>query len=268
MRRLVQRGALASACAILFQLPMISAGAQSTFHSASAPRSESPSAHAAEWLFAITPYAWLPGLTGRIGVGRVATNVDLSVGDVLSSLNFAAMATAEARHGPWVILTDGIYVSTGNSAAIAFRGDTGTFSLGQKQVTLQPTFGYTVGNEVWAIDGLLGARYWYLGMDLGVDRTRRPTTTERSGSRQWVDATGGARVRWTPADKIHLAAGADVGGGGSRSTWQAYGSFGVDPWDTVSIGLGYRALSVDYDHADFLFDTRTSGVTLGAVFHL
>ena len=268
MHRLVERGALASACAILFQLPTISAGAQPAFSAASAAPSVSPASVAAGWRFEITPYAWLSGMTGRVGVGRVATNVDLSARDVLSSLKFAAMATAEARHGSWVILTDGIYASTGNSAAIAFRGDTGAFSLTQKQVIVQPAAGYTIGNEDWAIDGLLGARYWYIGADLGVDRTRRPTATERSASQQWLDATGGARIRWTPAANVQLTAGADVGAGGSRSTWQAYGSFGVDPWDMVTIGLGYRVLSVDYDHADLLFDTRSSGVTIGAIFHL
>ena len=268
MRRLVQRGALAFACATLFQLPMRPAGAQPALRAASAAPTVSPSTATGGWHFAITPYAWLSGLSGRVGVGRVATNVDLSVRDVLSSLKFGAMATAEVRHGPWVILTDGVYASTGNSSVIAFRGDTGAFTLAQKQVIVQPAAGYTVGNDVVAIDGLLGARYWYLGMDLGVDRTRRPTTTERSGSRQWVDATGGARIRWTPSPNVHLTAGADGGAGGSRSTWQAYGSFGVDPWDMVTIGLGYRVLSVDYDHADFLFDTRSAGVVIGALFRL
>jgi len=268
MHRLVERGALASACAILFQLPTVSAGAQAAFSAASAAPSAPPATVPAGWRFEVTPYAWLSGLTGRVGVGSVSTNVDLSARDVLSSLNFAAMATAEGRHGSWVILTDGIYASMGNGAAIAFRGDTGAFSLTQKEVIVQPAAGYTIGNEVLAIDGLVGARYWYIGADLGVDRTRRPTTTERSGSRQWVDATGGARIRWSPADNVHLIAGADGGGGGSRSTWQAYGSFGVDPWEMVTIGLGYRTLSVDYDRADFLFDTRSSGVTLGAIFHL
>jgi hypothetical protein len=268
MRRLVVRLPLAGACALLVQLPVMSAGAQSSFRAASAPALESPWTETGGWHFAITPYAWLSGLTGRVGVGRVATNVDLSVGDVLSSLKFAAMATTEARHGSWVLLTDGVYASTENGAAIAFRGDTGAFTLAQRQVIVQPTAGYTVGNDVVAIDGLLGARYWYLGMDLGVDRTRRPTTTERSDSRQWVDATAGARIRWSPSSNIHVTAGGDGGAGGSQSTWQAYGSFGVDPWEMVTIGLGYRVLSVNYDHADFLFDTRTSGATLGAIFHL
>ena len=163
-----------------------------------------------------------------------------------------------------MILADGVYASTEDGRAIAFRGDTGGFTLAQKQVIAQPAVGYTFGDEMLAVDGLLGARYWYLSADLGVDRILRPSTIERSGSRQWVDATAGARIRWNPMPRIRVAAGADGGGGGSRSTCQAYGTPGVDAWSKVTIGVGYRALKVDYDRSNFLFDMRSAGFVLGA----
>ena len=47
------------------------------------------------WRFQVTPYGWLSGLTGRVGVGRLQTDVDLSVGDVLDALKFAAMLSGE-----------------------------------------------------------------------------------------------------------------------------------------------------------------------------
>jgi hypothetical protein len=255
MRRAVERGALAVACAILLLLPLRVGAAQA-------------SSDPARWRFTVTPYAWLTALSGQIGVRRVATSVDLSAIEVLRMLRFGAMATGEARHGPWLILADGIYASLRNGTAIAFRGDTGTFTYSQKEVIVQPSAGYTFGDDSWSIDALLGARYWYLGAGLAVDAARLPTTAERSDSRQWVDATGGARLRWRPDPSIQLVVAADAGGGGSRSTWQAYGSAEADAWHKVTIGVAYRVLAVDYDRQNFLFDTRTSGVIFGAKFHL
>jgi hypothetical protein len=270
MRRRIEAVGLAVASVMSLALSPASAVAQVQFHLASTtgPGSSPPPTDIAGWRFTITPYAWLTGLSGRVGVRSVATNVDLDAVDVLSMLRFGAMGTAEARHGSWIIAADGIYASLGHGTVIAFRGDTGTFAYTQKEAIVQPTFGYTIGGAVFAIDWLLGARYWYLGAGLDVDRTLRPATISRSDSREWVDATGGARLRWRPDPTIQIVAGADAGGGGAQSTWQAYGSIEADVWHKVTIGLGYRVLSVDYDRRNFLFDTRTSGITLGAKFHL
>src|SRR4051794_38997763 len=41
-----------------------------------------------QWRYTITPYAWLTGLSGQVGVGPVASNIDLGVSDVLDMLKF------------------------------------------------------------------------------------------------------------------------------------------------------------------------------------
>jgi opacity protein-like surface antigen len=251
MRRVTRRFALAaSGAAILSTWPAdASAQLDSTNH----------------WRYGVTPYLWLTGLSGRVGVGPVAANVDLGAHAILDLLKFGLMGTAEARKGPWVVGADGIYASLGAGRTVAFRGDTGRLELTQSQTIIQPTGGYTVGAHTWAVDILGGFRYWHLSASLDVDRTRRPSN-ERSGSRQWVDATGGFRFRWLPTEILHVVAAADGGGGGARSTWQAYGSLGVDPWSHWTLGAAYRWLSVDYDHNNFLYDTDMKGFILGATY--
>ncbi|WP_156953419.1 hypothetical protein [Afifella pfennigii] len=61
-------------------------------------------AHAQDWEFQVTPYAWLSGLSGDVGTipGLPAGSVDLSFGDILDDLDFAGMLLASARNGPWV----------------------------------------------------------------------------------------------------------------------------------------------------------------------
>jgi hypothetical protein len=216
------------------------------------------------WRFSATPYAWLTGLSGRVGVGPVATNVDLGVSDVLDMLKFGVMATGEARKHSWVIGADAIYAKLGAGQTFAFRGETGSLELTQSETIVQPTGGYTIGNNTWGLDILGGFRYWNLSASLDVDRPR--ASNAHSDSRSWVDATGGFRFRWVPVTLARVVVAVDGGGGGSHSTWQTSGSLGVDPSRYWTLGVAYRWLAVDYDRDNFLYDTTTKGFIFGATY--
>jgi hypothetical protein len=218
-----------------------------------------------QWHFSATPYAWIVGLSGDLGVRRLQSSVDLAPWEIVKHLQFGFMANAQARKGPYGLGLDAIYAKLGGARALAVRGDTGGLDLTQHMTILQPTGGYTIGDSTWSVDFLLGMRYWNLSTSLDVDFPR--LSNERSGSEQWVDATGGARVSWMPLDKLHLVAAADGGGGGSRDTWQALGSVGYDAWSKWRLGVAYRVLAVNYDRNNFLFDTRLEGFVVGATYH-
>jgi len=219
-----------------------------------------------EWRYAVTPYAWLAGLDGDVGVGRLSSSVDLSASDLLRKLQFGIMGAAEARKGSYVLAFDGLYAKFGAARALAIRGDTGGFELTQRETILQPAGGYTIGGGTWSVDFLLGMRYWNLSTSLDVDRRSLRLSNERSMTQQWVDATGGFRFHWTPIEKFRVVAAGDGGGGGSRDTWQAYSSLGYDISTRWELGLAYRVLAVDYDRNNFLFDTRTKGFVVGATY--
>ena len=218
-----------------------------------------------KWHFAVTPYAWIVGLDGDVGVRRLQSTVDLAPWEIVKHLQFGFMANAQARKGPYGLGLDAIYAKLGDARARAVRGDTGGLDLTQHLTMLQPTGGYTIGDSTWSVDFLAGMRYWNLSTSLDVTFPRR--SNERSGSRQWVDATGGARVRWNPYEKLHVIAAADGGGGGSKDTWQALGSVAYDFWEKWNLGVAYRVLSVNYDRNNFLFDTRFKGFVVGATYH-
>jgi opacity protein-like surface antigen len=218
-----------------------------------------------EWSFTVTPYFWLAGLDGKVGVRRVAAHVDLSFGDIIDALQFAVMGSANARYKSYVFGVDGMYIATGDVATTAFRGDTGSLTLNQKETMIQPTVGYTFLSASSGFDVLVGLRVWHLSADLDVDRTRRPSN-RRSGSKTWVDGTAGVQAHWNPQRILRITLGGDIGAGGSRWTWQAYGGAGVDVATWCTLGLYYRGLSVDYDRDDFLYDTNTQGFLIGATF--
>jgi hypothetical protein len=216
------------------------------------------------WRFQVTPYGWLAGLTGRVGVRRLTTDVDLSVGDVLDALQFAAMLNGEARKGHWVVGFDAIYVSLGDAKSFLIRGDTGSIGLTLRETIIQPVGGYQFGDPNWGVDVLVGFRYWNLRADLDVDPAVRPSGPhEHSGSINWVDATGGARAHFVyPAWHTRFILGADGGGGGSHDTWQVYGSAGYNLSSMWTVGLGYRILGVNYDRDELLNVTRMKGFLL------
>ena len=217
------------------------------------------------WRFNVTPYLWLAELNGHVGVGPVAASVSLSTSDILDNLKFGAMASAEARYGPWSLATDGVYVLLGAGTAFGFRGDTGSLSLNQSLTMIQPMGGYTFGDGTWAIDVLGSMRIWKLSTTLDVDSNNRPASSH-SAARTWVDATPGFRFRWQPLEPVRFTFYADGGLGGSQTTWQIYSSLGYDVWKGLSVGLAYRTLMVDYDRNNFLFDTNLQGLVFGLAY--
>lgn len=70
------------------------------------------------WTFSFAPYFWAAGLSGDIGqFGLSAVDVDASFSDVFDHLDFALMATAEARNGPYSIFGDAIYIKLSGQGA-------------------------------------------------------------------------------------------------------------------------------------------------------
>jgi hypothetical protein len=219
-----------------------------------------------QWRFNVTPYGWLISLHGRVGVGPVATNADVSFHDLIKTLRFGVMANGEVRYGRWFGNIDVIYASLGKENVVAIRGDTGTLELSGKISIIQPVGGYTIGSQKWSVDFLGGFRAWDMRTTLDVDVTKRPTNPH-SIDRGWPDATAGLRFHWLPYQKLRVLVGGDGGGGGSHGTWQAYTVVGYDVWSKVALGAGYRYLFVNYEDSRYLFDVDVRGFGIGANIH-
>jgi hypothetical protein len=218
------------------------------------------------WRFAVTPYLWLAGLEGDVGVGPLTSHVDLSPADILDALQFAASAYGEVRRQWFVGGIDALYVSVGGAKAIVFRGDTGSFNLSNRQTILQPFVGYSVGNATWTLDVLAGARYWRSRNELSVDRPNG-RSVDRTLLTDWWDATGGLRLTGTIIPRLRFTAGGDAGGGGAKSDWQLHGDVGYDVSSRWTVGIVYRFLSVDYSKTNFLQDVDMKGLVLAGTYH-
>lgn len=207
------------------------------------------------WRITFTPYVWMSGLEGTIGVGSNISEVDVGFTEGAEDFEFGFAGLAEGRHHPWVLRVDFYYVSLSDEEAIS-AGD--TLRVGQNELMLHPEVGYALLARPWGgVDGLIGARYRNLGVDLSV------APQGVSADRSWVDGTVGANVRYQPAKKWRLVAKADVGAGGSDFSWQLYGGAGYDLGRCCALVAAYRFLDVDYDKDAILYDVRLGGPTFG-----
>ena len=240
---------------------------------ASEPRPEtattpsSPPAPDDKWHFQVTPYFWLASLHGSAGVGTRSTQVDESFGDIWHVLNIALMGTFEARKRKIVVLMDAEYVSIEDDKATPgplFSSVNAKF----KTFIFDPEVGYRVYENAEtgsSLDVLGGARVWHVNTDL----TFSPgilAGTEVEGSRNWVDGVGGVRGRVALSKKAFITAKADMGGGGSKFTYQLFGGVGYSIKENIALIGGYRVLDVNYNKNGFLYNMNQRGPILGVGF--
>ena len=77
-----------------------------------------------EWRFAVTPYLWLPTISGGLkydlppdgGGGDGNLGVDVGPTDWLELLNFAALVSGSASKGRLLITSDLVYLSMGRES--------------------------------------------------------------------------------------------------------------------------------------------------------
>lgn len=215
------------------------------------------------WHFQLTPYLWLPTISGRAGIGNLITDTSLNVGDSDVELNFGFMSTFEARKNKFIILTDLQYsdLSTerGNPGPL-FSSSRGSF----KTFVLDPEVGYRLldNGEGATLDVLGGIRYWHLNATLALRAGILPAT-EASRSRSWVDGVVGLRGRAALSKRFFLTGKGDLGGGGSNFTYQLFGGVGFGLTERFALIGGYRDLNVNYNKDGFLFDMSLHGPLVG-----
>ena len=247
------------------------------------------------WRFALTPYVWLPSISGTLkfknppgGAGSVNVDFDIGVDDYISDLNFALMLTGEARKDRWSLATDVIYVDlSGDSSSVRSVNFGGTVV----STTLNGRANYSLRGIVWtlaagyeavqtpalSLDAFGGFRY--VGVKASTSWQLAATITGPLGGSQVFPQSGSVSQSEDLLDgivgvrgRIRLGEGgwsipyyADIGTGSSNLTWQAvlgvaYG-FG---WGEVA--LAYRYLHYDLSNDKLVQDLSFGGPQLGVTF--
>jgi hypothetical protein len=220
-----------------------------------------------KWQFQFSPYFWLAGLHGTGGTANRTTEVDESFRDVFDALNFAFMATFEARKGRFISLTDLEYVSVSDEKATPGPLFS-TVDAGFKTFIFDQEVGYRLFDDPEkgaSLDVLGGVRVWHVSTDFEFGAGILPAT-RIDASRNWVDGVGGLRGKMALSPKMFLTGKFDLGGGGSNFTWQIFAGAGYNINPKIALILGYRVLDVDYNKNNFVFDMNQRGPILGIGF--
>ena len=213
------------------------------------------------WQFEGMPYLWAAGMKGDVGVGRIAVDgVEMSFPDIAKSLRAGFMGSLEGRKGEWGFLADMIYMQV-HQKHPATRGFTGDVDA---KMTQQAYSLAAIWRASPAVDLLAGARTNYVKADLDLASSAlTPQGRTFAKSRDWVDGFVGVRARVAIDDRWTLVGYADLGAGGSDSTWQlmAGADYAISP--TATAKFGYRYFKVDYERDDFKWNMASAGIYLG-----
>lgn len=229
------------------------------------------------WAFQVTPYMWAAGLKGDISPFRRAPTipVEKDFGDILDDLNFGGFINVWGRYDRFVFSGDIMYTSTTDSHSFGnipqLPGLPPVASADVDVDTKQFTFTLAAGYRVFDVPGttldlLGGVRIWHVSNKVTVDAGFISASHKESFG--WVDPVVGARLFHGLTDKLSFQMQADVGGFdvGSKFTYQALATFNYTFTDHLSASVGYKVLSVDYDHDGHVFDTTLHGPVLGLTY--
>jgi opacity protein-like surface antigen len=232
----------------------------------------------ATWSYEVTPYLHAAGLNGTVGAGRVRAHTDISFSDVLSHLDLALQGELIARKGPISLTFDAEYIHLSDDGTRSVTGPEGratvqgTLDATSKLSIFQALFGYRILDEQTKVDLVGGLRVTGLDADLDLDGSLSVgdavfgKSRSLSGSRDWVDVVGGARIAHAISDQVTLSGYVDVGGGSSNLTWQALVGVNWQVARDYTVRLGYRELSWDYSSGGVVWDMKLHGPYVGLQF--
>ncbi len=217
------------------------------------------------WKFELTPYLWLPSVSGDAAVtGSPPANPDDSFVDISGDFDFGLLLFFDARKDRWGFFFDVMYVSTSPDATTPgplFSG----FELTSKGLMVETAATYQVADsKCCTAEVFAGVRLWFLDNELRFDPGLLSEAVF-SQDKNWVDPIVGARARVALSEKWFLMFLADLGGFGAGSdfTWQAFAGAGYQISKTWSVKFGYRVLGIDFQDGGFVYDVTLQGFVLG-----
>jgi hypothetical protein len=217
------------------------------------------------WEIGGAAYLWFAGIEATSVAGD---KIDISFSDLLDSLDGGIMGIVAARKGRWTLLADIQYLSISDktSSTANIIGLPLEIDVDYEQTGFVSTFGVAyraLGDDRTNLDLLAGGRY--VSMDVDVDVDTGAGIIRYSDSEDALDGIIGAQAIIALNDRWYVSCYADIGGGDSKKTWQAWPGIGyrLKKFEAVA---GYRHLEWETDDGDTFDDMNFNGPMLGVKF--
>ncbi len=209
------------------------------------------------WFF-LGLYGWVSAIDGDVYDRGRRIGIDISMEEVLESVDRALFFYSEVHYGRFFAAFDGSFVDLNDDESSTLTD----VEIDIEQEIYELRFGYELirrdlGGESeegsdWTreliVDVFAGTRYTSLEID--IDTTVLDAGTIRFDEREdrW-DPIIGARIKADLSRRWFVMAGGDVGGFGigaaAEFTWQAQGAVGFRVSPKAAFLAGYRAIGTD-----------------------
>ncbi|NWG75447.1 MAG: hypothetical protein HXY24_12695 [Rubrivivax sp.] len=228
----------------------------------SAALAQAQSTNSDAWQFTLSPYLLFPRMDGKTAVNGREVEVDVSAGEIFENLQFGMMGYFEARKSKWGFGIDALYMALGTdvdrpSSNVDFDQAAFTF-VGLRQLHEK-------------VDLYFGARWNVLRGQIEFKGPVLLGTFKET--KQFVDPLVGLKLKQPLGGRWNFTVQGDIGGFGAGSdfAWHLLPAIGFDVNERITLGAGYRVLSMDYktSSADemFEYDVVTQAIVLGANIH-
>jgi hypothetical protein len=223
-----------------------------------------------DWHIAISPYLWFAGAHGTLGARGRTASFHASAADVLSKFNIGLMGAVEARKRRFVVPIDFMWIKLSDDKAFPQSPFPGITSIKAKatETILTPKAGYrVVDSPKLQADALIGLRYWHIGENLSFQPSG--LLSNYSQAANFVDVIAGAKISMALSPKASVTVLGDAGAGQANVDYQVAAFLGYRVKPTVTLGVGWRYLDVNYrPSSSFVYDAAQSGLLLGVTINL
>jgi hypothetical protein len=226
-----------------------------------------PDGNPGKWNVRLTPFLWMPWISGELESPFISQSFDVPIVDLLSNLKMTFMIDAEVSKGRFFASPNYMYVKVGAEEVIR------TSHIGEESAVAKPELTmniaelmagmhFPLGNK-WILDPYVGVRYNNFNTMISVEGILDTTSVEETGV--YWDPVIGFRAQYFPHPRVPLIFKADVGGFGVGS--RISGTAGLTSGYTISPQVDFLAGFSVYA-ADFVGETKTGGESsLKAVFY-
>lgn len=228
------------------------------------------------WRFEIAPFLWAAEMDGKVGIGPVSAETEVSFSDIFDAMEFGAMAHAEIGWRRFGLLVDGMYIRLGDDSRVAgIKIDT---TLEQSILQFTPSYRFgpydlsprdgEESESMWKLwllpEVFAGGRY--VRIEGNLDPSGIPS---RSDSKDWLDPIVGARIGLGLTRRLSFSARGDIGGFGAASelTWSANALLKFQVSEHFGLLAGYHVLDWDFHdgtgNKTFDYNMQLRGPILG-----
>jgi len=236
-----------------------------------------PKGDPAKWNFELTPFLWLPSISGEVGSERLSQDYNIPATDLISNLKMAFMITADISKGKFFMSPSYIYTKLGSENVIW------TSNIGEKSIVGLPDIKLNIVevvgggrfriNDFMILSPYLGFRYSSYHIFGSIEGIKETTSFDEKID--FWDPVLGTQFHYFPHPRVPIIVKADVGGfgAGSKFSWATSIQSGYTLSPSFDLIAGFIAYGADYEKENALGNNIGMkmimyGFDLGVTYHI